>query len=68
MSKKGQRFLVTMRNMNAGNQGSKTEKQVADHIQRLREAWNELNDKMGERRKMLNDCSQYLQFSDAVRT
>uniref|UniRef100_A0A5K3EEV8 PH domain-containing protein n=1 Tax=Mesocestoides corti TaxID=53468 RepID=A0A5K3EEV8_MESCO len=46
---------------------SKTETQVMDRLARLSEAWKDINVKMAERRKRLNDCSRYLQFCEKVR-
>ncbi len=65
MARKGQDLLAVLQK--GGNKGSKTEKVVVDRIQSLSAAWKELNKKMGSRRKMLNDCSRYLQFSERVR-
>ncbi|VDN97776.1 unnamed protein product [Rodentolepis nana] len=58
-------FLQGFKNRSDGN--SKSEAIISSRLKQLLSAWKELNAKMIERRKFLNQCSKYLKFCETIR-
>ncbi|VDL15838.1 unnamed protein product [Hymenolepis diminuta] len=67
-TREGQELLTVLQgSKNQSGRNSKSESLISDRIKRLLAAWKELNAKMVERRKLLNQCSKYLQFCESIR-